>query len=490
MKSRLHTIALLLIVLASLSVYANILQNDFVYDDTTEVISNPWIRDFKNIPEFFLSNSCKFEFPSYSTSNYYHPLKLITYTIQYSIFNKKPWGYHLTSALMHMLTTILVFFIAISLYKQSRNEVNIIFPLLAALFFAVHPIHTEAVAFISATGELFMAFFCLASFLIYINAQRRNATIQFIVSAVLFLMGALFKATAITFLFMFFLFDYAFKQGIFAGHRNRPGGMIFLRRYLPFICAVFTYVVLRSYAIGGFVPERRHAEMNAIQLLMNIVTLFGQYLQKLIVPQNLNVLEVFHPVSSLLSTRVLYALLILFLFIVIGYVAKKNDKGVFLSLFWIVIPLLPVLYFPAFLSESVFAERYLYLPSAGLAVAVGYLLHSAFSLRLPKFLSTFLLPFMVSSVLLLFSLQTINRNHIWKNDYSLWTDTLKNSPDSCTAHNNLGNVYYRAGYLDQALKEYQIAVTLNPNYQDALNNYFLVYRIREALMNQKQKRVF
>ncbi|MDP2156359.1 MAG: tetratricopeptide repeat protein, partial [Nitrospirota bacterium] len=76
-----------------------------------------------------------------------------------------------------------------------------------------------------------------------------------------------------------------------------------------------------------------------------------------------------------------------------------------------------------------------------------------------------------------FVVLTVQRNHAWKDDYSLWSDTVKKSPDSDVAHNNLGDAYEQKGRLDDALREYESAISLNPMYMDAYENRFRAMKL-------------
>lgn len=92
-----------------------------------------------------------------------------------------------------------------------------------------------------------------------------------------------------------------------------------------------------------------------------------------------------------------------------------------------------------------------------------------------KNINAFLAAILVTTVIC-FAFLTLQRNHVWKDDYSLWSDTVKKSPDSAIAHNNLGGEYEKKGLLDDALREYETAISLNPVYMDALENRFRVLR--------------
>jgi tetratricopeptide (TPR) repeat protein len=365
-----------------------------------------------------------------------------------------------------------------------------------------------------------MSVFFLASFLIYMNAAGQKKG-SFIISSLLFFLSALFKVTAIALLPLYIAYDYSLKKGMFAREvKDGSAGRNLLRRYLPFLIAALAYLSLRTYAIGGFIPEKGHPDFTPWQILINVFPLVSKYIELLVLPLNLNFLYVFHPVLSLFEGRTLIALAVNALFIVSACSARRKTNGLFLALLWIIVPLLPVLYFPAFTGESVFAERYLYLPSAGFVIAAAIVLRIVYRKRIFKGVTVPILLSGLALVVFLFGLQTVMRNHVWKSDFSLWTDTIRRSPDSsqaynnlgialdekgqlneaiacfqqalrlnpnhAKAHNNLGNAYYRKGLLDEAVREYRNALSLDPNYRDALYNLSVVSAMRDAVMSYKK----
>ncbi|MBI5234600.1 MAG: tetratricopeptide repeat protein, partial [Deltaproteobacteria bacterium] len=169
------------------------------------------------------------------------------------------------------------------------------------------------------------------------------------------------------------------------------------------------------------------------------------------------------------------------------FVLRKN-RPVLLSLLWIMVPLLLVLYIP-FASTGGFAERYLYLSSAGLALLTAHCLLKAFSFFVSirgKLLVS------VASVLILgtYTAQTIQRIPVWKDDYSLWTDAVQKTPDSAVAHYNLGLAYRDRGDLANSLYHLKRTVAIEPSHSFAYNNlaniYFLEGNLQDALTYYKR----
>jgi tetratricopeptide (TPR) repeat protein len=147
-------------------------------------------------------------------------------------------------------------------------------------------------------------------------------------------------------------------------------------------------------------------------------------------------------------------------------VAFKKNKSAFFSLVFIGAPLLPVLYIPA-LGEASFAERYLYLPSVGFVTLAALLVvraRNSFPRGVPA------LNIVLIILIGLYSAATVIRNTAWKDNITLFADTVKKVPDGATPHNNLGHAYESNGQLDKAIVHYRMAVKLKPDYVDAYTN--------------------
>jgi Flp pilus assembly protein TadD len=255
-----------------------------------------------------------------------------------------------------------------------------------------------------------------------------------------------------------------------------------LKRYIPYIIVSGCYLLLRSYALGGFAPQEPHIKLTGYEYFINIFPLFSQYLWKLLLPINLNAFYVLHPISSIVQLKGVLGLCITAAFVVMAVVALRKNKPIFFSFLLIAVPLLPVLYIPA-LGENVFTERYLYLPSFGfvllLAVVFSWVKEnqSKFSFLILKIITVFLVG--------LYSFGTISRNTVWNNDLILFSDIVKKSPEAALPHNSLGIAYGKVGRIDEAISEFQAALKLKPSYAEAHTNLGVVYakqgRTNEAI---------
>jgi protein O-mannosyl-transferase len=476
---------IIIVLVASFAVYFNTLLNGFVYDDIFQVVKNPWITDVKYIPDFFLTKT--WGYTGIGPSNYYRPMMHLVYMLDYYVFGLEPWGFHLVNILLHACVSVLVFLLASRLFVQfekgggrssdvpaASGRADDIpqqvfslftfhdsrsFAFIAALLFAVHPIHTEAVAWVAGLPELAFTFFYLLSFYFFIWSGPEMKAF-YLLSVASFFISTLFKETALTLPVIFLAYDHV---------SGRTAGLsAYVRKYLPCFAVAGIYFIMRVHALGGLAPENAHPAMSVYQYVINVFPLFGDYLAKLIFPINLSALYVFRPIFSLFSVKGFVSLMVTVAFCLLIIRAKRRDRIVFLSLLLIAVPLLPAFYIPAIAQP--FAERYLYLPSIGFALILSLALTRLKAALKNKALS-------VSATVLILVLMggyaaaTVERNAVWRNSYSLWKDTAKKSGDSFIAHLGLGNALLEdEGRVDDAIAQYQAAMDLSPRNPDIHDN--------------------
>ncbi len=454
-------VVIIFIFLSSFAVYFNSLPNDFVYDDIPQVWANPWIKDFRHLPEIFSKSVWSFQTGT-KTSNYYRPLMHTFYMFSYHIFGLNPWGFHLVNILFHAGVSILVFIVTMKLLKKflfSSSDSYLLPSSIAALLFASHPIHTEAVTWIAGLPDLSFTFFYLLSFYFYMR-YRDGHKKNYLLSLSSFSLAALCKEPALTLPIILIAYDFIVKNP--NDHLSER-----MKRYLPFVLIAGVYLVLRYHALGGFAPEKGHQELSIYQYAINVFPLFTRHLEKLLLPLNLNAFHVFHPISSIFEAKGFLSLIITMAYLICVFIAFKKNRLVFFGLVLIIVPLLPVLYIPAF-GETGFAERYLYLPSSGFVFLIALLLAWARVNRPAVF------RILIGTMILIvgiYSAATMSRNTVWKNDYTLFTDTIRKSPDGKLPRSRLGGVFFNKGRIDEAIEQYQVAVQLDPD--SAISHYNL-----------------
>jgi len=458
----------LIIAVIAFAVYANSLGNGFIYDDHSQILQNHLIRDIKNVPEIFRRSAWTFE-GAPPTSNYYRPMLNLFYMAIYYTFGLKAWGYHLLNILFHTGNSVLVFLLASGLPGTSEHKVKakvqekpyplsaplltstfLSPPFVAGLLFATHPVHTEAVTWIGGLPDVSFAFFYLFSFYLYLRSGK-NYGWQYLFSVISFMLSALCKEPALTLPGILIAFDYAFRKAKVWSFDN-------LKRYAPYLLVTGGYFIVRFYVLGGFAPLKRLGQLNALEYVINIFPVFSRYLYKLLLPIDLNFWPVYAPVTSLFSAEGMISLSVTLVFIGGIITALKRNKVVFLCLLLIAAPLSPALYLKGIIGK-LFAERYLYLPSFGFVMLMALFFSWAKEQnRKAAQVSAIILTLLI----IVYSLGTITRNKVWKDEYTLFADTARKSPDSVVPRLEYGNALLAKGRFDEAIEQYQEAVKMEP----------------------------
>jgi Flp pilus assembly protein TadD len=482
MRKRITTLRIFIIFLLSFTVYFNALFNDFVYDDTEQVLENHWIRDVNYIPDIFSQSVWSFQGET-TSSNYYRPLMHLIFMLNYYVFGLRPWGFHLVNILFHAGVSILVLVISSRLLRapshvSQLNEKGFVGSLLSPFFvgavlFATHPIHTEAVAWVAGIPDLSYTFFFLLSLYFYMRSEEGTKG-MYPLSVLSFSIAALCKEPALILPVLLMAYDSIFGK-------RAKGYLPFIKRYIPYFLVAGAYLGLRYHALGGFSLQKSPIVLSTYGYIINVFPLFLQYLEKLLLPLNLNAFHVLHPISSIFETGGIVSLAVTAAFVVVTFLAFKKKSKVCFGLFVIALPLLPSLYIPA-VGENVFAERYLYLPSFGFVLLIAMALSRAKAVN-PGLASVLV---MISlAVAVVYSVGTVSRNAVWRDDATLFTDTVRKSPDAALAHNNLGAAYGKRNRLDEAVSEFITALKLKPDYADAHYNlgdaYLKQNRLDEAV---------
>ena len=443
------------IVLFTFLIYSNTLANGFIRDDNFEILGNPWIRDFSHMKPIFLSNYWAFKG---QFSNYYRPVKQVVYAVIYGIFGIRQWGWHLANVLMHAANSVLVYEIACLLIGGGWGA------LAAGLVFAAHPVHVESVAWVAGTSDTVPAIFAFAAFIVFIKFSRRDDAsltgrlVYFILEFLLLTAAFFSKEPAILMPAIFIVYD------IFLNSSEKKS-LRMIERYLPFVFAGALYLGMRFYVLGGLSGVNYNPAMGLGAVALNAISYFGGYLWKAIFPVSLNAWDAPPLVQSVFNARfavsalsaVLFAAFLIFSF-------RKNRKMFFAGILFMV-PILPALDLPA-LADPLLSERYLYIPLAGLSLIAGMIVDA--SLRRPALKKYFI--WALAALLVFYSAGTLLRNRVWKNEISLWSDTLSKSPDNMAVMVNYADVLKKNGRYGEAAAMYKKALGQMP-YSIKLHEY-------------------
>ncbi len=453
-------VLVLIISLVTIGVYLNTLGNEFVWDDKG-FIRWPMIRSYENI-KFFLKGALPDEH-----FGDYRPLKGIILTINYALFKDRPLGYHLTAIFIHLTTTLMVYLVTSAIFRNNARVRLLAFA--AALLFGVHPIHTEAITFVTSSSDVIGITFFLAAFYFYVRNTQINWGNKAYFLASLFFAALAFLSYEMTLVlpFILFLYDVCFGRLIKVEWIGR------IKNYLVYLGVIILYAIWR-YGVLGISEGKSYPENNFFLNIITMVKVFAQYVVLTVFPKNLTVAHEISPgvyamaqgdfnrtaylAQKITDGQFIISFLVLLIIVLAGIWSFRKYPLVTFCIFWFFLALLPVAnIFPL---GTMMAERYLYLASFGFCLLAGWLLVSLSGKNL--FLKWVSFGFYIF-LIVYFSVLTINRNTEWRDSFTLWLTTVGQTPKSAVANFNLAVAYEDRGDTENSLKYFEIANENNGN---------------------------
>ncbi len=479
-----------LVALATFLVYLPTLQNEFVeWDDTSYITKNPNIR---SLSLSFL----KWAFFSFHVSNW-HPLAWISHAIDYWVWGLNPVGHHLTSIIIHAINTfvvVLLVFKLLHVLSKSMHRNNealllsdqeiFITSVTTGLLFGLHPLHVESVAWVSERKDLLCALFFLLSILKYIGYAKSvfNESVReyrfrqffnkhYLLTFIFFILSLLSKPMAITLPIVLLLLDWYPLDRI----RSQTYKDVLVEK-VPFLAlSLFSAIMtILAQKAGGAIATVEEFPLS-VRVIVGGKALIV-YLWKMICPLNLIPFYPYPQDASLFSLEYFPAIVLV---IVISLVCLIYWKRKFWISVWAyyVVTLIPVLGIVQVGSQAM-ADRYTYLPSLSifLAIGLGVALLAVKLLKGRGLSATIAASAALLTLSLFMSYLTIKQIGIWKNSYLLWSYVVKKEPTQVPqAYFSLGTVFLEKEDLDSALAFYSKALELNPKYVEAFENRAYVF---------------
>ena len=452
---RLHHFLILATVVFAL--YANILPNSFVWDDNIFILQNEFIRHWRNVPLLFRSHfferSLK-EAIFTKEGGYYRPVVMVLYTLEYHLWGEKALYYHLVSIFLHLLNVFLVYRLFQKLFQNEKIS------FLGALLFAAHPVHTEAVSYLPSRGDLLAGFFCLSSLLLFRSPKR----FQRLLSLFLFGFALLSKESAVilpALLWVLAFSDPHKKKGEEWAASAPYGGLFFL------------YIAVRFF----FLPFRMNPQLQGDPgLFLRTVSsgrLILSYLALLLFPYPLHLERTVSFQPKFWDVGTAQWILVASAVFILGKIFWRRNRPLLFGISWFVISLAPVanvvpIYPPM-------AEHYLYFPCIGFFIVIAFGLYRFFA-GVQKKRDRGVLLVLGGLMVCFWGIVIIQRNQDYSSDIRLFTHTAIQSPKSPGIHNNLGTVYMVRGLMEEAGREFERSLALNPDQAIVWANLGTVYR--------------
>lgn len=508
----------IVIISISFLIYFNTFAGSFHLDDYRYIINNWVFKDYINQP-FSVSQTLS------SLSN--RSIVLATLHFNYSLDGFNVLGFHIVNLMIHILTSLFVFLfvkeiLQINMFIKAQDEfkIKINIPLIAALLFAVHPINTQAVTYITGRSSLLVTCFYLGAFIFFIKGIKQNLQLDyfktkpsfmavslrkllfFSISAGFLVAGFGSKMTIITaplLLIIFYLFSIvqhsSSKHTALKLYFNNRFVKIFVQVAVvssPLILILISYYLnFQNFLVEGNGLLSKHLPTiysklfhlasftkdvinSSIYLLTEFKVIVFYYIKNILFPINQNIDPDFPVAQGLTDTGVVLSLGIIAICLYFGIYYYKKNRIISFGLFWFFITLLPTSSILPLLDTV--SEHRLYLPLAGTVISVSVFLNLFFSDQGNNSFKQliYLIIFIFLPIIILTTL-TIKRNFVWKDEISLWSDAAKKSPRVSRPLNNLGESYDKVKDYEKAIHVLKKAISISPDFHKSFNNLGKIY---------------
>lgn len=515
-NTRLH-MALLFLLGAML--YANTFKHEYALDDAIVITDNmfttkglegvPGILKYDTFYGFFKEEGKA----TLVAGGRYRPLSLVTFAMEYQFFGKNPTVGHIANSLWYGLIIVVLYLLLMQLFGNSQKEKPRAFfiALTASALFAAHPLHTEVVANIKGRDEILALLGSLGALYFSMRAYYEKKIWMHVFVGFIFLLGLLSKENAITFVAVAPLTFYYFTKA-------KPSQIAM--QTLPFAAAALVFLLIRNpivpmTSIGDTSMElmnnpflkiegNQYVAFTAAERLATVFYTLGKYLVLLFIPHPLT--HDYYPRHiGVMNWGDWQALLSLAAYLALGVFAllglRRKDPvsyGV-----WFYLLTLSIVSNLVFSVGTNMAERLLFMPSVGFCVALSAGAWQLLAKNDKKADAWRPALIVLAAVVGLFSVKTILRNPVWKNNYTLFTSDVQISPNSAKLRNaaagelittyekltqeekesNKGMLTEAVGHLNEALK-------IHPNYKNAYllmgNAYIYLNRYEEAVVTYQK----
>ena len=453
-----------LIGLAALLAYANSLGNGFVWDDP--VILSRQLVVFRSLGDVLAPPR---DIPQFSP-DYYRPLTVATYLLDRAIGGSAPFAFHFSVVLAHVVTSMLVYALALQLLlsgapapprgtRAVRAQPLAGLPgaalgaITAGALFAVHPIHTESVAWAAGRSDVLATGFLLAALLVHGGRRQSWSSSALAGLCAAAALGA--KETAVALYPLMGLRDV-----LTPSHRTRRAAD-WVRVYAGPVIAGAVYFVLRRHALGEFVGSAPDALAPGERSPLDLIAAIGTYVGKLLWPLHLNA-YIDHIAVGWLTLGLAALLLAGLVGAAWRWRTDPSDGVPLFALAWLTLTLLPSLAIVWKIPDAPLAERYVYLPSVGFCLLAGDVVRRLWEAAASVATRT-AVTVGLAVILLLAALGTVRRNPVWHDDIALWEATERESRESGMAARALGTAYQQSGRAVDARAAFERALQRRNN---------------------------
>lgn len=449
-------------------IYTPALKNTLTgWDDKNYITINKDIQklDAEHLKNFFsLKPACVMGMGNY------HPLTMLSYAIEYSYAKLDPAVYHTTNIILHLINILLVFLFIRLLAK--KNMIAFI----TALFFAVHTMHVESVAWVAERKDLLYTLFGIGALTVYTwyirKAQKRK--ILYFLSLILFILSILSKAMAVSMAVILPLIDY------YDGRKLLSKKVILEKIPFFLIALIFGVIAFTAQQSTKAIVFTDYSFYDRILFACyGLIT----YLWKIILPIQLSCFYNY-PLPGTYGWYIIYVILFAGICWLV-YKFRNLSKSIMFGFLFFLFSLVMVLQIIP-VGGAIIADRYTYIAYTGLFFMIGHGISYVWENKSKHSQTLKTITGFVFIVFILFlSVKTYQRCDVWKNTLSIWDDALLKYPSSIKGYNGRGDAYNELQQYELAIKDLNKAIEMKQDYSDAYYNrglsyYWLAKRAQDA----------
>lgn len=502
-----NEIILSIIFIFSVTIYINTLWNRYAQDDAIVITDNMFTKQgFSGIPGLLAHDSFYGFFKKSGKDKLvaggrYRPLSQASFAIEYQFFGLNPAISHLINILLYGLLCALIYLFLLELFNDKiKKSLLIVFAFTATILYSAHPVHTEVVANIKGRDELFSMFFSILALFLSVKWIKKGDYKYLIYIFISYILALFSKENSITIILVVPLMAYLiFKNSKFS----------YFKLIFPFLISAVLFLIVRTsilgFDFGGKSMElmnnpflkfdgNKFGEFSLAEKLGTILFTLLLYIRLLIFPHPLT--NDYYPSQIPMmnfGNWEVWLSLIMYIALLVFAITNLNKSKVLsfgILFFLLTLSIVSNFVFPVGTNMS---ERFLFMPSFGFMIVVGYLSINLFN----KARSVYFI--ILIPVLILFCFKTFFRNNVWKDDFTLYTTDVKTSSNSAKALNAAGGSLVDAaskekdiskknqmlqnaiGYLDKAIEIHPLyanayllrsnAMFFQGKYDDAITGY-------------------
>ena len=449
---------LVIIILLGIMIYSDSFTSSFHFDDFLRITNNTRIRDLADVKAWWNSYPLR-------------PVGMFTFALNYHFNHYDVWYYHLVNLSIHLINACLVWWLTLLIFSSPalkdnpivRHKKRIAF--FTALLFVSHPLATQSVTYIVQRMASMVAMFYLLTMTFYVKARltQENKIARYLLytgSLISAVLAMLTKENAFTLPFAIAFFELFFL-------RTRKLNITFKDYHVTLVLAAFLGLIiffLLKFQSGIFKPippsNGNNYTITPLNYLFTQFSVIVKYIQLLLLPVNQNLDHDFPVSTNFFMIRPVLSFLGLLSLIILAIFLFKKYRLISFGIFWFFLTLsVESSFIP--INDVIFEHR-TYLPSFGFFLILSTVLYILFWNRYKYLaLSLFLIIIAFDSIL------TYERNKVWKDDLTLWSDAVSKSPDKARPIINRGLAFENLGQFEKAISDYSRAIEIDPKFIQA-----------------------